>query len=105
MTFIRSLLDHCENYDVVDSDGVSIAEWADTARCYWSRQNSLLYSKLRGLERGQDSPIDSWIGKFIRSEIAARTTRDRHHSRVEVAVADDAKEAQKKLKGVEHSDI
>ena len=93
MTCIRALLDHCENYDVVDSNGVGIAEWADTARYYWSRPKSILSSETRGLKRGQDSPIDPWIGKFIRSEIAARTTRERHHSRVEVAVADDAKEA------------
>ena len=86
MTCIRSLLDHCENYDVVDSDGVGIAEWADT-------------------EHSKDAAIDPGIGDFIRAEIAARTTRKRHHSRVEVAVADDAKEAQKKLKCVEHSDI
>ncbi len=92
MTFIRSLLDHCKNYDVVDSDGVGIAEWADTAQYYWDAE-------------GNGPPIDSWIGGFIRAEIAARTTRKRHHSRVEVAVADDAKEAQKKLKWVEHSGI
>ena len=54
MTYIRSLLDHCENYDFVDSDGVGIAEWADT--------------------------IDRWIGDFIRAEIADRTTRKTHHT-------------------------
>ena len=83
MAFIRYFLDHCENYDVVDSDGVGIAEWADTAE--WFRY---------------EEPIDSWIGDFIRSEIAARTTRERHLSRVEVSVSNDAKEAQKKLKSV-----
>ena len=69
---IRSLLDHCENYDVVDSDGVGIAEWADIA--HWD-----IYDP-------PDKPKDFWIGDFIRSEIEARRTRERHHSRVEVAV-------------------
>ena len=91
MTFIRSLLDHCENHEVVDSDGVGIAEWADTAQYY-------RYSW------GKDAPIDSWMGDFIRAEIAARTTRKRHHSRIEVADTTDAKEARKKPKCVEHSD-
>ena len=92
MTCIRALLDNCEDYDVVDSDHVGIAEWADTAMYYHH------YSERK-------TPIDSWIGDFIRAEIAARTTRKRHHSRVEVAVKNDANGAQKKLKGVEHSDI
>ena len=65
MRCIRSLLDHCENYDVVDSNDVGIAEWADQT--------------------------DSWMGDFIRAEIAARKTRKRHHSRVEVALTNDAK--------------
>ena len=91
-TVIRSLLDHCENYDVVDSDGVGIAEWADTAEWY--------------PDLGDDRrPIDSWIGDFIRSEIAARTTGEKHDSRVGLGVSNDAEEAQKKLKDVEHSDI
>ncbi len=73
MTFIRSLLDHCENYDVVDSDGVGIAEWANTTKCYhWIREEA--------------PPMDPWIGDFIRAEIAARTTLKRNHSRDEVAV-------------------
>ena len=93
MTYIRTLLDHCEDYDVVDSDGVGIVEWADTAQ--WFQWGRLI----------DDPQIDSWIGDFIRAEIAARTTRKRHHSRVEVALADDAGEAQKRLKCVEHSDI
>ena len=90
-TVIRSLLDHCENYDVVDSDGVGIAEWVDTV--LWFE-----YAP-------PDRPKDFWIGDFIRSEIEARTTRERQHSRVEVAVSNDAKEVQEKLKSVEHSDI
>ena len=90
MTCIRSLLDHCENYDVVDSDGVGIAEWADTE---WSC-----------LRRFRNPPTHPWIGDFIRAEIAARTIRKRHHSRVEVAATNDAKEAQKKMKWAEHSD-
>ena len=91
MTFIRSFLDYCANYDFKDSDGFGIAEWADTAEWYdWGT--------------GPRGPIDSWIGDFIRSEIAARTTRERHHSRVEVAVRNDAKEGRKILKSVEHSD-
>lgn len=95
VTCIRALLDNCEDYDVVDSDGVGIAECADTAKsakCY----------RYYGIS---NTPIDSWVGDFIRAEIAARTTRKRHHSRVEVAVTNDANGAQKKLKGVEHSDI
>ena len=91
ITFIGSFLDHCENYDFKDSDGFGIAEWADTAEWYDSMRSSR-------------RPIDSWIGDFIRSEITARTTRKRHHNRVEVAVRDDAKEGRKKLKSVEHSD-
>lgn len=87
MAFIRSFLDHCENHDFKDSDGVGIAEWADTALWFTS-----------------DKPIDSWVGDFIRSEIAARKTPEKHDSRVEVAVSNDAKEGQKKLKSVEHSD-
>ena len=91
MAFIRSFLDHCESYDLKDSDGFGIAEWADTAVWYaWG-----------GGSRG---PIDSWIGDFLRSEIEARTTRKRHHSRIEVAVRNDAKEGRKKLKSVEQSD-
>ena len=73
MTCIRPFLDHCENYDVLDSDNVGIVEWADTARWFW------LYD-----EYG-DSPIDPWIGDFIRAEIAARTTLKRQPSRDEVA--------------------
>ena len=92
VTFIRSLLDNCENYDVVDSDGVGIAEWAETAQYYVARG----YKRLR---------IDPWIGEFIRAEIAARTTGKRHHSGVEAAATNDAKEAQKKIDCVEHSDI
>ena len=88
---IKSLLDHCESYDVVDSDGVGIAEWADSALWYdWGESCE---------------PIDSWIGDFIRSEIEARTTRKRRHSRVQIAVSNDAKEVQKILKDVEHSDV
>ena len=89
---IRSFLDHCENYNFKDSDGLGIAEWADTAEWY-----SVL--------EDEHKPIDSWIGNFIRSEIAARTTREKHDSRVEIAVSYDAKEGQKKLKSLEHSDI
>ena len=77
MTSIKSMLDHCEDYNIVDSDGVGIAEWADTEH-YYGRRNV---------------PIDSWIGNFIRAEIAARTTRKGHPSRVEVAVTNDAGEA------------
>ena len=94
MACIRSLLDHCENYDVVDSDGVGIAEWADTAQWF-------LYDSLGGTPR----EFDPRTGDFIRAEIAARTPRKRHHSRVEIAVTKNARKAQKKLKGVEHSNI
>ena len=91
MAFIRTFLDHCEDYDFKDSDGFGIAEWADTADWYrW-------WKDTRG-------PIDSWIGDFIRSEIAARTTGEKYDSRGEVAVKNDAKEGRKKLKSVEHSD-
>ena len=92
MKYIRSFLDHCENYDFKDSDGLGIAEWADTAE----------WISFFGPSR---RPIDSWIGDFIRSEIAARTTGEKHHSGVEVAVSNDAEEGQKKLKDAEHSDI
>ena len=92
MTCIRSLLDHCKDFDVVDSDGVGIVHWADTAQWY------------RFVPVGH-APIDPWVGEFIRSEIVARKTRKRHHSSVEVAVTNDAKEARKKLKCVERSDI
>lgn len=80
MTLIGVLLDHCENYDVTDSDGVGIAEWADTSQYYCDYDN-------------KDTPIDPWIGAFVRAEIAARTTRKGHHSRDGVAVTNDAEEA------------
>ena len=102
MAFIRSLLDHCENYDVVDSDGVGIAEWADTTpQCYpdyeivdvgiaeWADTTPHCYPDYEI----KDTPIDLWIGDFIRAEIAARTTRKTHHSGDEVAVTNDAGEA------------
>ena len=91
IAFIRSFLDHCANYDFKDSDNFGIAEWADTAEWYDS------VTDIRG-------PIDSWIGDFIRSEIAARTKGEKHDSRVEIAVRDDGIEGQKKLKSVEQSD-
>ena len=91
MAIIRTFLDHCEIYDFKDSDGIGIAEWADTANWYnyWSKDDP--------------RPIDSWIGDFIRSEIEARTEGEKHDSRVEIAVGNDAKDGQKKLKSVEHS--
>ena len=97
MTYIRSLLDNCKDYDVVDSDGVGIADWADTE---W-----LLYGSTGDSTGDAPRVLDTWMGDFIRAEIAARTTRNRHHSKVELTVTNDAEKAQKKLRCVEHSDV
>lgn len=51
---ITLFLDHCKDFDAVDSDGTTISSWADQ--------------------------IDKRLGSFVREEIAARTTRKRAHA-------------------------
>ena len=57
---ITTLLGHCKHFDAVDSEGVDIVEWADTARYSTSSRK-----------------LEPWMGRFIRDEIAARTIQKR----------------------------
>ncbi len=57
---IKAFLCHCKRFDAVDSEGVGIVEWADTARYSTSSRK-----------------LEPWIGRFIRDEVTARTVQKR----------------------------